>query len=115
MGAVAFDTHKYVKSLVSAGMPEPQAEIIADKQAELVTEQLATKADVTDIRRDMKQMEARLQGEIVTVKRDMKQMETGLKRDMKEMETRLEHRLTLRLGSMMVVAVGVVAALVKLL
>ena len=34
---------------------------------------------------------------------------------MKELELRLKHDLTVRLGSMMVIAVGVVAALVKLL
>ena len=37
------------------------------------------------------------------------------KRDLKELELRLKHDLTVRLGSMMVVAIGVVAALVKLL
>lgn len=37
------------------------------------------------------------------------------KRDLKELELRLKHDLTLRLGTMMVVAVGMVATLVKLL
>lgn len=37
------------------------------------------------------------------------------KRDLKELEERLTYRLTLRLGSMMVAAVGIVAALVKVL
>ncbi len=37
------------------------------------------------------------------------------KQDLQELELRLKHDLTLRLGSMMVVAIGVVAALVKLL
>ena len=37
------------------------------------------------------------------------------KQDLKELELRLKHDLTLRLGSMMVVAIGVVAVLVKLL
>jgi hypothetical protein len=37
------------------------------------------------------------------------------KRDLRELEERLTYRLTLRLGSMMVAAVGIVAALVKLL
>ena len=37
------------------------------------------------------------------------------KRDLKELELRLKHDLTLRLGSMMVVAIGVVALLVRLL
>ena len=37
------------------------------------------------------------------------------KRDLKELELRLKHDLTLRLGSMMVVAIGIVAVLVRLL
>ena len=57
------------------------AEIIADKRAELVTEQLANKQDIADVRRDIRES---------------------------------EQRVIIRLGSMMVMAVGVVA-LVKLL
>ena len=41
----------------------------------------------------------------------MEELEISLRREMKE----LELRLTIRLGSMMVAAVGVVAVLVKLL
>lgn len=37
------------------------------------------------------------------------------KQDLRELELRLKHDLTLRLGSMMVVGVGLVTALVKLL
>ena len=37
------------------------------------------------------------------------------KQDLKELELRLKHDLTVRLGSMIVIAVGVVAAVVKLL
>ena len=67
-------------------MPEAQAEVLASSQAKLNDEQLATK-------------------------KDLKEIEVRLRRDMKE----LEFRLTIRLGSMMVIAVGAVAALVKLL
>ena len=41
-------------------------------------------------------------------------LEEPLRRDMRELEPRLKHDLTVRLGSMMVIAVGAVAALVKL-
>ena len=86
MGALAFDTHACVKDLTRAGMTEEQAEVLARSQATLIDEKLATK-------------------------QDLKELEARLCRDMKE----LELRLTLRLGSMMVVAICVVAALVKLL
>ena len=75
MDSIVFDTHAFVKELTDAGMPEPQAEVLARTHARLIDEKLATKQDLKA----------------------------------------LELRLTLRLGSMMVVAVGAVAALVKLL
>ena len=84
--AIAFDTLAYAKKLRAAGVPETQAEVHAEAMAELVEERLATKLDIELLRRDMK-----------------------------EMEMRLKHDLTLRLGGMMAVAVGIVAALVKLL
>ena len=71
-------------------MPEAQAEVLANSQAKLIDEKLATK-------------------------QDLKELEERLRRDMRELELRLKHDLTVRLGSMMVIAVGVVAALVKLL
>ena len=86
MTTIVFDTHAFVKELAEAGMPEKQAEVLARSQATLINEKLATK-------------------------QDLKELEARLRRDMKE----LELRLTIRLGSMMVVAIGAVAALVKLL
>ena len=86
MSSVTFDTHAFVKDLTRAGMPEEQAEVLARSQAALIDDKLATK-------------------------QDLKEMEPAAKQDLKE----LELRLTIRLGSMMVVAVGVVAASVKLL
>ena len=97
MATLTFDTHAFVKELTRAGMPEEQAEVLARSQATLIDEKLATK-------QDFKELELRL-------KRDIQE----LKRDMQEMELRLKHDLTVRLGSMMVVAVGVIVALVKLL
>ena len=90
MATMTFDTHAFVKELTQAGMPEEQAEVLARSQAMLIDEKLATK-------------------------QDLKELEMRLTRDMQEMELRLKHDLTVRLGSMMVVAIGVVAALVKLL
>ncbi len=97
MSVVAFDTHAFVKELTRVGMPEEQAEVLARSQATLIDEKLATK-------QDLKELE-------LAVKQDLKELELAAKQDLKE----LELRLTLRLGSMMVVAIGVVAALVKLL
>jgi len=84
--ALAFDTLAYAKKLKEAGVPEAQAEVQAQALAEIVEERLVTK-------------------------RDLKELETEIKRDIKEMEM----RLTIRLGGMLVISIGVVATLVKIL
>ena len=91
--AIAFDTHAFVKRMKKVGMPEEQAEALAQAQVELIEERVATK-------------------------RDLKELEASLKRDMKDLEMRmkeLEMRMTLKMGSMLVVAVIVLTALVKVL
>ena len=100
MALAAFDTHRYVKRLTAAGMPEPQAEVIADEQRSLIEDQLATKQDTAEVKRDIKELEA-------TTKRDLKE---------------LEQRLIIRLGGMMIAGFGVmiagfgvIAALIKFL
>jgi hypothetical protein len=46
MATTIFDTHAFIKRLTAAGMPEPQAEILAEEQARLLNEHIATKADL---------------------------------------------------------------------
>ena len=43
MADLAPDTHRFVKRLTEAGMPEQQAEILAEQQARLINEKLVTK------------------------------------------------------------------------
>ena len=86
MATIAFDTLAYAKRLKEAGVPERQAEVQAEAMADLVEERLVTK-------------------------RDLKDSEERISNRMSE----LEYRLTVRLGSMIVVAVSILAALVKLL
>lgn len=86
MTTIAFDTLAYANKLKQAGVPDRQAEVQAEAMAELVEERLATK-------RDLSELEARIANRM----------------------NELEYRLTVRLGSMLVVAVSILAALVKLL
>ncbi len=74
MSTLAFDTHTFVKRLTGAGMPENQAEILAEEQARLVNEQLVTK----------EYLDSRL--------------------------LQMEQRLTIRLGGMIVVGIGILLA-----
>ena len=83
---IIFDTLTYAKRLKAVGFTEEQAEVQTQILAQIVDEKLATKKDILE-----------------------------LKRDMKEMELRLKHDLTLRLGAILTAGIAIVAALVKLL
>lgn len=100
MTAVAFDTLKLARKLEAAGFPAKQAADTSAAFAEVLTQELATKADITLLRADIESEIAGLRAEIA-----------GLRADIEK----LEMRITIKLGGMMVVAIGVVAALVKLL
>ena len=83
MTTITFDTHKFVRTLKDAGVPESQAEAISEAFKEAQGEaELATKRDIDDLRRDMRD---------------------------------LEQRLIIKLGALIALSVGIVAALVKLL
>ena len=60
MSAVPFDTLKYAKRLKEAGFTEQQAEALASAQADLIEANLATKADIFGLKRDLKELEHRL-------------------------------------------------------
>lgn len=100
MSTIAFDTLKYAERLEKAGLTREQAGAMAEAQKEVFAEalesQLATKADIQAVRAEIGSLRTEVD---------------GLRRDIKESEL----RMVTKLGAMMVIAVGVVAALVKLL
>ncbi|SJM94289.1 conserved hypothetical protein [Crenothrix polyspora] len=94
MATITFDTLKFVRTLKAAGVPENQAEAISeafkDAQGEAA---LATQHDVDNVRRDI----------------------DDLRRDMDSRFIQMEQRLIIKLGTLMALSIGIVAALVKLL
>ncbi|QTQ31293.1 putative protein DUF1640 [Aromatoleum bremense] len=72
MSTITFDTHKFVKQLESAGVPAAQAEAFVNAQRDILAEALdsalATKADVADLRSDLKLEAAGLRGELGTIR-----------------------------------------------
>lgn len=83
MTTITFDTYKFIQKLKAAGLPEQQAQAISDAFRDAQSEaQLATKHDIENLRRDMRE---------------------------------LEQRMTIKLGGMLIIAISIVAALVKLL
>ena len=93
----AFDTHTYVKELQAVGVTEAQAEVQANTLKTLLESDLATK-------RDLKELEIKMETRF-------KELESNTKTRLKE----LELHLTLRLGGMLVIGIGVITTLIKLL
>ena len=48
-----FDTHAFVKEMEAAGFSEAQAKVLANKQAELIDQKLATKSDLSQLKKDV--------------------------------------------------------------
>lgn len=126
MTAIAFDTLKFVKRLKEAGFSEQQAEALAEAEADLFETTLASKQDIADLKREIETARTELKREIEAVRTELKHeietVHTELKREIEAVRVKLEYeiraaeqRMAMKLGSLMVVAVGVVATLVKLL
>ena len=77
-------------------MDEQQAEALVECQTQLINDSLATRLDIEEVKKEI----AEVKKEVEEVKIDMHKMEL---------------RLTIRLGSIIVIATGVFATLIKLL
>ncbi len=79
MNYTVFETHAFVKRLTAAGMPEAQAEVLADEQVPLIDYRLPTKEDI-----------AKLQA-ATTV--DIAELQAATKTDLRELELKIEAKL----------------------
>ena len=93
--ALTFDTHAFVKRLTRAGMPEDQAEVLANGQSDLY-ERLVTKEYFQfTLNHELEKLRAELKHDIDKVQANLEITRTELKRDIKEME----QKLTIKFGS----------------
>ena len=60
MSATTFDTHAAVKALTRAGVATEQAEAITDTVRVAVSEGVATKTDIADMRTDIAALDAKI-------------------------------------------------------
>jgi len=102
MSVALFNTHTFVKRLTAAGMPELQAEILADEHVKLIDERLATKADLANIatKADLEAVKADLayvKTDLESVKTDLAYVKTDLeavKTDLTEVKAHLANTAT---------------------
>ncbi|MGD9614044.1 MAG: hypothetical protein AB7H90_12545 [Alphaproteobacteria bacterium] len=107
---MAFDTLTYARKLKQAGVPEAQAEAMADATRELLDSEFATKADI-----------AGLKSEIALLRNETASLEQRLRADITALDQRvttaidtMSLRLTVRMGGLIAVGVAALAAIIKL-
>ena len=97
MSILVYDTHKFVTRMTKAGMPQPQAEVLAESHVELMETTLATKQDLKDLGADltgeMKNLDDKLTGEMKDLRADltgeMKNLDDKLTGEMKDLRADL--------------------------
>ena len=112
---VAIDTLSYARRLEQAGVPRAQAEAHAEAVHALVREEVATKADVQSVRRDLQEVETRLKAELRELDLRLGGKIDGVEARLDAKIDELESRITVKPGGMLAAAVALTAALVKLL
>ena len=136
----AFDTHAFVKSLTEVGMPEDQAEILAQGQSDLY-ERLVTKEYLEQklgtleltLRNELEKLRAELKNDMeklrAELKNDIEKLRAELKNDIEKLRAEqeqkfnqqeaalkeMEYKLTIRLGAMLTIGITILGALFTLL
>ena len=94
MAVVAFDTLKLADRLQAGGFTPEQARTAASAFADALSgSDLATKADITEVRTELKADIAEVRAELKDVKAELKADIAQVRSDMREMELRLEARI----------------------
>ena len=85
--AIAFDTHRFVKNLTASGFTEAQAEALADEQVHLLNSNLATKADIREVKAEIREVKLELELKIEQVRSDL---EVRIEQVRSDLEVRIE-------------------------
>ena len=139
MSSLVFDTHQAVKNLKSAGADEKLAEAVVTTIGTAISDHVATKADIKDVRGEIKDVRGEIKdvrgeikdvrGEIKDVRGDIEALHLATKADFKAAQDGIEalrlatkadiehlkKDLTIRLGFMLFAGFGAMTAILEVL
>ena len=130
MTTLVFDTHAAVKALKDAGFEEAQAEAVVTTVGDAITGNVATKADVTDLRaateRDIADLRTATERDIADLRtateRDIAELRAEMKHDIADLRTAMADQFSILYRHLWIMAIGIVSftasltfALVKLI
>jgi hypothetical protein len=99
-----FTTLKYVKILEEVGVSRTHAETQIQIIADIIEGDMATKGDIENLKSELK-------ADIQTLKSDFLTFRSEVKNDI----VLLEHRMVIKLGTIMTLVIASAAAVIKLL
>ena len=132
MSALAFDTHKAVMALKQAGFEEAQAEAVVNTMGEALGGNVATKADLTEVRAvleagmvavkaDIEQLRSETKAALAAVRADMEQLRSetkaalaAVRADMETLRADMAEQFTALYKQLWLMAVGIVGLTVTL-
>ena len=109
------DTHAAVHELVSAGMPERQAETVVRQQARLLEQNLATKADLATLRQETKTDIATIKADIETLRQETKADIEALRQETKALIETAKVGLIKWIFGLNIATMSLLVAAIKLL
>jgi hypothetical protein len=126
MTTVPFDTLRLAQRLASGGFTEEQARTFTSALSEAFERDIATKADIDRLTQQISALDAKFTQTFETLDAKFTQkfetLDTKFTQKFETLDTKfaqkletLESRMTVKLGGMMVIAVGVIVSLVKLI
>ena len=117
-----FDSLGYVRRLEDVGVERRVAEAQADLVRDYILAEVATKEDIDRLRSEVASDHRRLEDRLDALERGLDRRFLGVDGKLEGMEQRydgkleaLEQRMTIKLGGMLIVAVGALLALERLL
>ena len=88
--AIAFDPHRFVKRLTESGFTEKQAETLAEEHVVLLNANLATKADIAEVKAGMEAFRQETKAGIEALRQEVTAGIEALRQEMKADIARVE-------------------------
>lgn len=111
MANAPFDTLRLARALRDkAGFSQEHAEAAAYALAEAISDQVATKQDISDVRAEIEALRVEMRTEFAAIRAEFRAEIDSLRAEVTAGFRDVEQRMTIRLGGMLVVVPGILLA-----